>query len=208
MIDDRTTGYPKASPSAVGHPAGMPIDPPVLLGACARLRPWRADDADALLRACQDPDIQRFTTVPSPYHRDDAEKFLAERVHEVPLDGGAAFCIERIDQPGTVVGSMALLHVRGGVGEIGYWGAPWARGRGYVTDALDTVVAWAFGEGRAERLELLIEPANGASRAVARRAGFAEEYLDPARTLRDGSVRALLVYGLARRSGTSAVAHR
>jgi RimJ/RimL family protein N-acetyltransferase len=33
------------------------------------LRPWQADDADAVYRACQDPDIQRWTTVPRPYGR-------------------------------------------------------------------------------------------------------------------------------------------
>lgn len=175
-------------------------DPPVLLGTRTRLRPWRADDADAIFRACQDPDTQRFTTVPSPYRREDADWFLAHHVHDVAAEGGASFCVEGIDEPGTVAASMALLHVRDGVGEIGYWGAPWARGRGYVTDALVVVVAWVFGEERAQTLELTIEPANAPSRAVARRAGFAEDHVDPARTLRDGSVRELVVYRLARGS--------
>ncbi len=51
-----------------------------------------------------------------------------------------------------------------------------------------------FGTGRAETLELTIDPANAASRAVARAAGFAEDHVDPARTLDDGSVRELVVY--------------
>jgi RimJ/RimL family protein N-acetyltransferase len=29
------------------------------------LRPWRADDAGAVFDACQDPEIQRCTTVPA-----------------------------------------------------------------------------------------------------------------------------------------------
>ncbi|HEY2193269.1 MAG TPA: GNAT family protein [Actinomycetospora sp.] len=171
-------------------------DPPVLLGACTRLRPWRAADVDAIHRACQDPDIQRFTTVPSPYRYADAEWFLAHHVHDVATEGGASFCVEGIDEPGSVAASMSLLHVRDGVGEIGYWGSPWARGRGYVADALGVVVAWVFGEDRAATLELTIEPANGPSRAVARRAGFVEDHVDPARRLRDGSVRELVVYRL------------
>ena len=146
--------------------------------------------------ACQDPEIQRFTTVPSPYRREDADWFLAHHVHEVAAEGGASFCVEGIDVPGAVAASMALLHVRDGVGEIGYWCAPWARGRGYVTDALGVVVAWVFGTGAAELLELTVDPANAASRAVARRAGFVEDHVDPARTLRDGSVRELVVYRL------------
>ncbi|MCD2193846.1 GNAT family N-acetyltransferase [Actinomycetospora endophytica] len=171
-------------------------DPPVLLGTRTRLRPWHTDDAEAIFRACQDPDTQRFTTIPSPYRREDADWFLAHHVHDVADEGGASFCVEAIDEPGTVAGSMALLHVRDGIGEIGYWGAPWARGRGYAADALGVVVAWVFGEGRAERLELLIAPENVASRAVARRAGFVVEYLDPEHLLGDGSVRPVLVHGL------------
>jgi RimJ/RimL family protein N-acetyltransferase len=171
-------------------------DPPVLLGTRTRLRPWRNDDAEAIFRACQDPDTQRFTTVPSPYRREDADWFLAHHVRDVAAEGGASFCVEAIDEPGTVAASMSLLHVRDGLGEIGYWGAPWARGRGFVTDALRVVVAWAFGDGRAETLELTIEPANAPSRAVACRAGFVEDHVDPARALGDGSVRELVVYRL------------
>jgi RimJ/RimL family protein N-acetyltransferase len=171
----------------------MADPPPTLLGTRTRLRPWRADDAEAIFRACQDPDTQRFTTVPSPYRREDADWFLAHHVHDVAAAGGASFCV---DEPGAVAASMAVLHVRDGVGEIGYWAAPWARGRGYVTDALGVVIAWMFGEGRAGTLELTIEPANAASRAVARRAGFVEDHVDPARQLRDGSVRELVVYRL------------
>ena len=42
------------------------------------LRPWRPDDADAVHRACQDPDIQRWTTVPRPYLREHADAFVAQ----------------------------------------------------------------------------------------------------------------------------------
>ncbi len=181
-------------------------DPPALLGTHTRLRAWRADDAAAIHEACQDPEIARFTTVPSPYRYADAEWFLAHHVHDVVAVGGRAFAVESLDEPG-LVGSMALLHARpepdrGVVGEIGYWIAPWARGRGYVTDALGVVVAWAFADRAVDRLELLIDPGNAPSRAVARRAGFAEEHLDPAHALRDGSVRPVVVYGLHARDRT------
>ena len=33
-------------------------------------------DVDAIYDACQDPDIQRYTTVPSPYGRQDAVGFV------------------------------------------------------------------------------------------------------------------------------------
>lgn len=165
----------------------------MLLGVLTRLRPWRDDDAEAIFRACQDADVQRFTTVPTPYRREDADWFLAHYVADVEAAGGASFCVEGLTEPGRVAGSMALLHVRDGVGEIGYWCAPEARGRGWTADALTAVAAWAFAERGCRRLELTIEPANVASLRVARRAGFVEDHVDPARRLGDGSVREVVV---------------
>ena len=40
------------------------------------LRPYRQDDVDAVHRACQDPDTQRWLPIPSPYTRDDAVEFV------------------------------------------------------------------------------------------------------------------------------------
>jgi hypothetical protein len=39
--------------------------------------PTRAD-VDTITELCQDTEIQRWTTIPSPYTREDAEKFLAD----------------------------------------------------------------------------------------------------------------------------------
>ena len=43
------------------------------------LRLPRADDVDPIMRACQDPENQRWlTALPSPYTRADAEFFVRE----------------------------------------------------------------------------------------------------------------------------------
>src|SRR5205085_12328256 len=39
------------------------------------LRAWQPEDADDVLRACQDPLIQRWTMVPVPYLREHAVDF-------------------------------------------------------------------------------------------------------------------------------------
>ena len=124
---------------------------PVLVGRRARLRAWRADDADAIHRACQDPAIQRWTRVPSPYREGDAEGFLRHGVPAVHAAGGAAFCLETLDAD-HLAGSMALHGLDDGVGEIGYWVAPWARGRGVAADALDVLSRWCFDHLGAARL--------------------------------------------------------
>jgi RimJ/RimL family protein N-acetyltransferase len=177
-------------------------DPGELVGRLTRLRAWRDDDVGAIFEACQDPDTQRFTTIPSPYRREDAAWFVAHYVHDVVREGGRAFAVVALDAP-DLVGSMTLLHARpdpehGLVGEIGYWTAPWARGRGYTSDALAVVVTWAFAARGIDRLELLVLPDNVASRAVARRAGFVEESLDPAHPMRDGSLAPVVVHARER----------
>lgn len=171
-------------------------DLPTLLGLRARLRPWQPDDAPAILAACQDPDIQRWTTVPVPYGPDDAEDFLAHRVPEARARGGAAFAVDDTTDgaDGSLAGSMTLLHVERGVGEVGYWVAPWARRRGLGADALDTLASWAFSQQLAHRLELQIEPANVASRALAMRADFVPEGLLRGRVLVDGEPRDVLMH--------------
>ena len=40
------------------------------------LRPKRPADAEAITAACQDPEIPRWTFVPSPYSLEDARAFL------------------------------------------------------------------------------------------------------------------------------------
>src|SRR5207247_8783061 len=56
--------------------------------------------------------------------------------------------------------------------EIGFWTAPWARGRGVAVAATRAVASWAFAYFGLDRLTWLAELGNHASRLVARRAGF------------------------------------
>lgn len=62
-----------------------------------------------------------------------------------------------------------------GCGEmsVGYWLAEWARGRGYMTEALKAVRDMVFEDEEGfDTIRLFTFPRNGASAAVARRCGF------------------------------------
>src|SRR4051812_11389124 len=78
--------------------------------------------------------------------------------------------------------------------EVGYWLAPWGRGRGAATRAVDLICEWGFGTLGLERIELHAHTENAASRAVAARAGFTEF----ARKLEDG--RELVLYARSART--------
>ncbi|MEV0805233.1 GNAT family N-acetyltransferase [Micromonospora sp. NPDC050200] len=138
------------------------------------LRPWRATDADAVHRACQDPDIQRWTTVPRPYLPERAHAFVTEITPAAWAEGtGAPFAVCDADT-GELLGSCGLVSIDRALdsAEIGYWTAPWARGRGVTVRATRAVARWAFDALKLRRLIWQAEVGNHASRLVALRAGF------------------------------------
>ncbi|WP_051684165.1 GNAT family N-acetyltransferase [Blastococcus sp. URHD0036] len=140
------------------------------------LRPFRPDDEDAVLAACQDPGIQRWITVLSlPYTREQARAWVSELAPAERAEGrGMPVAVEA---DGVLVGS-AGVHVRGGrLGpEIGYWIAAGARGRGYAAETAHALAEWALGLG-APRVHLVVDVANTASQVTAGRAGFRREGL-------------------------------
>ncbi|MFE9918344.1 GNAT family N-acetyltransferase [Micromonospora sp. NPDC005553] len=137
------------------------------------LRPWRETDAEAVHRACQDPDIQRWTTVPRPYRPEHAHGFVTEMSRKAWAEGtGAPFAVCDPDT-GELLGSSGLTSIgEDGTGEIGYWTAPWARGRGVMVRATRAVARWSFDTLGLRRLIWQAEVGNHASRLVALRAGF------------------------------------
>ena len=62
---------------------------------------------------------------------------------------------------------------------LGYWvGAPFA-GRGYMSQGLALLLRHAFRVLKLHRIEANLQPANAASRRLAKRAGFRKEGLSP-----------------------------
>ncbi|MDI2030015.1 GNAT family N-acetyltransferase [Saccharopolyspora sp. TS4A08] len=132
-----------------------------------RLRRWRSVDAGQVFRACQDPEIQRWTTVPVPYTEAVAEGFVAGAGDE-PL-----FAVTECGDD--VLGSFGLVAVEGERAEVGCWVAPWARGIGVGEAAGRALARWALGEAGFRRLEWIADVGNGASLRLAARIGFAPE---------------------------------
>jgi RimJ/RimL family protein N-acetyltransferase len=152
---------------------------PTLGDGVISLRPWRAADAPAVHEACQDPEIPRFVPVPQPYTLDDARWFVANALEESTAGPSAHFAI--VD-PGTdrMLGAISRHGPRPESrhrAAIGYWLAPWARGRGVATRAVRLLVDWSFATTGIIRMELYTDVANERSGRVALRAGFEAEGL-------------------------------
>jgi RimJ/RimL family protein N-acetyltransferase len=149
---------------------------PTLTGSRVALRAWTVSDAEDVFVACQDAAIQRWTTVPIPYTREHATEFVTTTAAEVWAGGGALFAV--VDPSSAeLVASMGAHRVHNGVAEVGYWTRAESRRRGLTADALRTLTRWLFAECDVARAELVIEPGNAASIALAESVGFVREGL-------------------------------
>ncbi|MEW2034419.1 GNAT family N-acetyltransferase [Streptomyces roseifaciens] len=170
------------------------MDPIELTTDRLLLRPFAPADADAVHTACQDPDIPRYTSVPSPYTPEDARTFIEETCPAGWRDDTIYTWGVFTREDGRLSGSMCLVRLAQlrspeRQAELGYWTAKDQRGRGYTAEAARAVVRWAFETLCVERMEWYAEAGNEGSRAVALKTGFRME----------GVMRSKIVYGGTRR---------
>ncbi|MFF5171618.1 GNAT family N-acetyltransferase [Micromonospora sp. NPDC000089] len=141
-----------------------------------RLRAFRLDDVADTAAACADPLTRRFIPdMPDPYTEQSARWWITEGAPAAWAAGGSAYALA---DPASdrLLGGAGVSRVMPdrGQAEIGYWVAPWARGRGVATAATRALAGHAFAAGVA-RLELLTDLQNAASQRVALAAGFRYE---------------------------------
>ncbi|MFJ6634245.1 GNAT family N-acetyltransferase [Streptomyces sp. NPDC091376] len=139
------------------------------------LSPFTPGDADEVHAACQDPDIQRWIPVPSPYELRHAEEFIEVTVPDGWRNDSEYTLSVRLRESGELIASSGLHHPRSGSWEIGFWMAKEHRGRGYATEMVLAMARWAFTDLACTRLEWRAEVGNTASRGVAEKAGFTVE---------------------------------
>ena len=146
----------------------------VLAGQGIVLRNWIAADIDQVHLACQDPQTQRWTTVPSPYTRADAEQYVASSGERWSA-GTPSFAVT--DATGQrILGSLGFVAPPfRSVVEIGFWISPWSRGQGVAARATGAICDWAFDTLGLHRVEWQAEVGNDASRRVAEKSGFTFE---------------------------------
>lgn len=176
-----------------------PIEFPVegLVDDQIRLRLAADSDRPAFVAACQDREIQRFTTVPHPYDEENAREF-AEHAARGFAAGSEVTAVVADRSSDELLGTIALRRraTNPRRWSVGYWVAPWGRGRGVAARAVGLVARFGFDQLGATRIELCAEPENRGSVAVAERAGFQREGLLRAYMSVNGESRDVFMYSL------------
>ena len=176
-----------ASTEKGGETDNGPVQAPRLTDGIVLLRPETEADADAMT-AClsQWETAQWLQNVPHPYEHQES----LDWINDVAAQGwrtGSQFWLAIAD-PHTdeFLGEIGirLPEPKTRCGEIGYWLAREARGRGLVQRALTLMIDWAFNDLGLDRLDWAADVGNDASRRSAERVGFQMEGVRRMRSLR------------------------
>ena len=143
-----------------------------------RLRPFRADDLDAVAAIHGSPEIARYLYW-APRRRAEVRELLARRASWTVLEreGDAINLAVELAATGELVGDVTLIwrSAEHRQGEIGYIVAPPHQGNGYATEMTRALLALAFEERGLHRVYGRIDGRNVASARVLERLGMRRE---------------------------------
>jgi len=140
----------------------------VLTDGMVRLRGWEPADAEwYATTVAGDELIQRFTSESPATTTDQVERAISA----LAAGHGAVGFVICDASTGERLGNIGVRHEHG-VGEVSYWLAAAARGRGTATLALRLLSRWAIDHLGLTELRLWTHAENAASRGVAERAGY------------------------------------
>lgn len=154
--------------------AHWPEDVPVLTDGVVTLRAHDEGDLDPMVEMCLDAGTRRWTDLPSPYDRTQAELFLADRVAPAWRTGsGFGWAIDAPDEARADRRYAGNIDIRRPpAADIGFCLHPWARGRGIMARATRLALTWAFDHGGVDSVLWTARLGNLTSRRVAWATGF------------------------------------
>ena len=131
-----------------------------------KIREINGADASWIYEACQDDQIQFWTTVPRPYLIEHAHSFVRGEFPEYKI-----WAIE--DEKRKPVGIISIHEIdESGAASLGYFVAKWGRGRGAGKSAIELVEQYAKTDPKIKSLAACISDLNAHSQRIAEAAGL------------------------------------
>jgi RimJ/RimL family protein N-acetyltransferase len=149
---------------------------PHLADGVVVLRPWKLDDAPALMRACREPDINYWYGLPSPYTYGHAVAWIGDAQPAWSEGHDAHLAIDDA-ATGEVIGAIGLLGVDPveSSARLRFWVRGSRRRTGVARRALSLLSAWARDDLGLGHLEVRAAVGNVGAQRVAQAVGFRPE---------------------------------
>jgi RimJ/RimL family protein N-acetyltransferase len=136
-------------------------------------RPFQPDDLDDLAVVVADPEVVRWTGDGEPMDRDTAALWIRRsRENVVAFGYGTGAVVELAS--GAFIGWAGIARPEGEPEEVVYGFAKTAWNKGYATELLRGLIAFAFGPLGLPELRATTYPENLVSQRVLRTCGFEE----------------------------------
>lgn len=175
----------------------MHFTPATLTTARLTLRWFTPADAEALFAIFSDPAVVRYWSSAHWGDISHAHDMIAETLAAYESGDGVRLAVV-LTETGELIGQINLHHMfhSNRRCEVGYAVAHAHWGKGYVTEALEAALDYAFEVLDLNRIEADIDPRNDASAKVLKRLGFAEEGYMRERWIVHGEVCDTTFFGL------------
>jgi ribosomal-protein-alanine N-acetyltransferase len=176
---------------------------PVLSGRDVELGWISQSDGPAILSVFGDPEVIRYWSSPA-LSGPDATRDLIEEIHQLFARRQLFQWGLRRKQSDELIGTCTLLNLDLAQrrAELGIALASRCWGRGLASDALETLIGFAFGPLGLHRLEADVDPANIRSLRLLERQGFRREGHLRERWLHQGAFQDAIFLGLLEREWT------
>jgi len=173
---------------------------PTLHTARLCLRPFTAEDADALFALHTNAHVLRYWDAPPWTERGRADRFIATCRQMAEQGSGARPAVERAGD-GAFIGWCALSrwNPEYRTASLGYCFDDAAWGHGYATEAASALLQWAFDTLDLNRVQAETDTRNAGSARVLEKLHFTREGTLREDCVVNGEVSDSWVYGLLRR---------
>ena len=159
-----------------------------------RIRALGYGDAAAFARGSRDEAVRRHGHLPLPEYTEDIVREQIDGVIAEGLADGSLAVLAIADaRSDDFLGSIVVFNVHGDRAEVGFWLAPWGRGRGAAREALHADARLAARMGLS-LLDAKTAPENEASRRVLLGAGYRQAGGPQTETAPDGAVMTVLTF--------------
>lgn len=150
---------------------------PVLHSERLLLRKITPADTDQVFALRTDPVCMEFLDRPPLKDREEALGLINQMLEGIANNSSVSWVIALQEAPDTLIGTIGYWriipeHYRA---ELGYMLSPQYFNKGYMTEAIRLVNAYAFNKMKLHSIEANINPANAASEAILIKTGFVKE---------------------------------